>query len=52
MTNKKRLEIRIVNPDTTILSEVRRLAKVNKRTMGKQAEFMLHLFISQKKNKQ
>ena len=38
---KKIKEIRIVNPEEKVLEEIKRLAKENKRTMGKQAEFML-----------
>lgn len=46
---EKRLEIRIVNPDKKLLQEIKRLAKENKRTMGKQAEFMLLQMIDKSK---
>jgi len=45
---EKRLEIRIVNPDKKVLQEIKRLAKDNKRTIGKQAEFMLLQAIEKK----
>ena len=47
---EKRLEIRIVNPDKKLLAEIKKLAKENKRTMGKQAEYMLLQSIEKKCN--
>ena len=37
----KKNEIRIANMETNLFNEVSALAKANKRTIGKQAEFML-----------
>lgn len=41
MPMKNRKEIRIVNPDDKLFERIKKLAKENKRTIGKQAEFML-----------
>lgn len=42
-------DIRIVRPEKKIYDLVKKLAKENMRTMGKQVEFMLKEFIEIKK---
>jgi hypothetical protein len=46
---EKRKEIRILNPDIILLEQLSKLAKENKRTIGKQAEYMLEWFIKNNK---
>jgi predicted urease superfamily metal-dependent hydrolase len=40
---KKRNEIRIANLDETVFERIKALAKENKRTIAKQAEFMIEM---------
>ncbi len=49
----KRREIRIYDPEEKLLETVERLAKEEKRTIGKQAEYMISQYIklTQKKQK-
>lgn len=42
---KNRKEIRIVNPDDKLFELIVKLAKENKRTLGKQAEYMIEQFV-------
>ena len=46
---EKRNEIRIINPDIKLLEKVKELAKINKRTVCRQAEFMLEWYIKKVK---
>lgn len=41
MAVKKRTEIRIVDPPAALFDKLKKIARVNKRTIGKQAEFIL-----------
>lgn len=41
MAKKNEKDIRIVRPDKLIFDTVKETAKLNKRTIGKEAEFML-----------
>jgi len=45
---KLRTDIRIVNADKELVKELTRLAKENKRTVSRQAEFMLLQLIKTK----
>ena len=47
----KRNEIRIIDPSKQVWDVVTALAKKEKRTIGKQAEYMIEKYIEQKKNK-
>ena len=47
---KNRKEIRIVNPNEKLFKQMKELAKINKRTLGKQAEFMLEKCLKNPKN--
>lgn len=47
---KKRKEIRIVDPSKDIWDMVSRLAKKEKRTIGKQGEFLIQFALDKIKN--
>jgi hypothetical protein len=42
---EKRKEIRILNPDPKLLKQLKQIAKDNKRTVGKQAEYILEWYV-------
>ena len=46
---KNRKEIRIVNPNEKLFKQMKEFAKINKRTLGKQAEFMLEQYLKNQK---
>lgn len=49
--NKKRREIRILDPSDKVWNAVVKQSETNKRTNGKQAEFMLETYIDQQTSK-
>lgn len=46
----KRNEIRIVDPSKEVWETINKLAKEEKRTIGKQAEYIIEKYIKDKKN--
>jgi hypothetical protein len=46
---KRRLEIRITDPEPTLFEQITSLAKKEKRSVAKQAEFILEQFFTNQK---
>lgn len=49
---KKRSEIRIIDPPKELLEAIKKLAQEEKRTIGKQAEYLIELQLKKKNTRQ